>query len=61
MIFGFASKICIPAYGPASAVKCPVASTGLRIGKPYFIPVSKSSAPCPGAVCTTPVPVSKST
>ena len=33
-IRAFASKICRPAYGPASAVKRPPESTGLMIGKP---------------------------
>jgi hypothetical protein len=57
----FASKMRRPAYGPASAVKTPRESTGLTIGSPNLIPVSKSSAPWPGAVWTAPVPVSYST
>ena len=48
----------VPANGPASAVRLPASSTGQSTGRPYALPVLKSSTPWPGAVWTSPVPVS---
>ena len=39
-----------PSNFPASLVRKPFASTGQDIGNLYFLPVLKSSTPCPGAV-----------
>src|SRR6266851_4857845 len=56
MITLFASLTNSPAYFPPSLVKRPDGSTGEKAGSPYFVPTSKSSSPCPGAVWTAPVP-----
>src|SRR3989344_4649606 len=39
----------------------PYSSTGLKAGMPFLLPISKSSGPQPGAMCTRPVPAPKST
>ena len=45
-------------YSGSPLRRMPFSSTLLVASSPYFIPVTKSSAPWDGAVCTTPVPVS---
>jgi len=42
----------------ASSVNRPASSTGRYAGHPSRRPSSRSSAPKPGAMCTTPVPSS---
>src|SRR5215469_3193512 len=58
MIGWFASHTRLPVYSGKPLRRIPFSSTLLVASSPYFIPVMKSSAPCDGAVCTTPVPVS---
>ncbi|OQC68702.1 MAG: hypothetical protein BWX47_01693 [candidate division Hyd24-12 bacterium ADurb.Bin004] len=58
MITGSESCTSMPAYLPASAVKTPASSTGLKASSPYRMPAAKSSVPWPGAVWTQPVPSS---
>ena len=45
--------VCPTSYGDS-----PYQSFSTFAGNPYFIPTIKSSTPCPGAVCTHPVPAS---
>ena len=54
----FASKTRLPSYSGRPSRRIPASSTREVASSPYFRPVTKSSAPCEGAVCTTPVPVS---
>src|ERR1039457_1405943 len=55
----FASHTHVPVYSGSPLRRIPFSSTLLVASRPYFMPVIKSSAPCDGAVWTTPVPVSE--
>src|SRR5579859_2963373 len=57
-IIGFALNTYCPVYSGNPFRRMPFSSTLLVASRPFFIPVMKSSAPCDGAVWTTPVPVS---
>src|SRR5579863_8192501 len=58
MMRGFALNTYWPLYSGKPLRRMPFSSTLLVASRPYFMPVTKSSAPCEGAVWTTPVPVS---
>src|SRR5207244_1209373 len=55
-ITGLAVKTSLPLYSGRPSVYTPRSSNGAYVSKPYFCPVLKSSTPCPGAVCTMPLP-----
>ena len=51
----------IPFSSSGIPEKTPLLWMGLTISKLYFMPRSKSSTPCAGAICTHPVPESSVT
>src|SRR5206468_10977961 len=57
-IGSFAAKTCLPSYSGKPLRMIPFSSTLPVRSSLYLTPVAKSSAPCDGAVWTTPVPVS---
>ena len=50
-----------PVINPKPSSITPSSSIGTTTSKPSLFPSSKSSAPQPGAMCTTPVPSSEET
>ena len=60
-IFLRVSKRSIPAYLPAAAVILPSNPMTVRMGRPWRLPISKSTGSWPGVTLMTPVPNSGST
>ena len=55
-IFSLSLRTLNPPKSGKSEFKIPLSETVSGIGKLFFLPSSKSSEPCPGAICTKPVP-----